>query len=273
MIDGEYSTQGWNRFSYCKGNPVRYKDPTGHDVADEISEFLGDAQKFLNEAADEHLSVAKETASSGDIVGATYWGFCGAANKAASFFLPEDRSDIELALLTAGLAQPAVVKTAKKGVKTAEKALDQILKSKATKKGVKTFEQYADDIYEKAMKISKDKKNFKTPKNNGVVYSGKAGKNQANALKFAWEKDLKPIDFTKGGKKLNKLGDLYEIIGKDRADEIWGYASENYVSGLSGTVNKFIRGHDPKRVYGKKEAPIIEKLKQLGVVTDYIYHK
>ena len=33
VIDGELSTQGWNRFSYCKGNPIVYKDPTGHLAA------------------------------------------------------------------------------------------------------------------------------------------------------------------------------------------------------------------------------------------------
>ena len=30
VIDGELSTQGWNRFSYVHNNPIRYKDPTGH---------------------------------------------------------------------------------------------------------------------------------------------------------------------------------------------------------------------------------------------------
>ncbi|MDY6933159.1 MAG: RHS repeat-associated core domain-containing protein [Spirochaetota bacterium] len=29
-IDGVFDTQGWNRFSYTKGNPILYKDPTGH---------------------------------------------------------------------------------------------------------------------------------------------------------------------------------------------------------------------------------------------------
>jgi len=30
VIDGEFDTQGWNRYSYTKGNPIIYKDPTGH---------------------------------------------------------------------------------------------------------------------------------------------------------------------------------------------------------------------------------------------------
>jgi len=34
VIDGQYDTQGWNRFSYTKNNSIIYKDPTGHAVAE-----------------------------------------------------------------------------------------------------------------------------------------------------------------------------------------------------------------------------------------------
>jgi murein DD-endopeptidase MepM/ murein hydrolase activator NlpD len=36
VIDGELSTQGWNRYSYCRNNPIIYRDPTGHDARDSI---------------------------------------------------------------------------------------------------------------------------------------------------------------------------------------------------------------------------------------------
>jgi len=40
VIDGEYSTQGWNRFSYVKNNPVRYKDPSEHSQKDAEAQAL-----------------------------------------------------------------------------------------------------------------------------------------------------------------------------------------------------------------------------------------
>jgi RHS repeat-associated protein len=37
VIDGEYSTQGWNRFAYVHNNPIRYKYPTGHNMYDALN--------------------------------------------------------------------------------------------------------------------------------------------------------------------------------------------------------------------------------------------
>ncbi len=41
VIDGEYSTQGWNRYSYCHNNPIMYRDPTGHGIL-ETAQNIGD---------------------------------------------------------------------------------------------------------------------------------------------------------------------------------------------------------------------------------------
>ncbi len=49
IINGEYSTQGWNRFAYVKNNPVRYKDPSGHDSNSDKAYAMATSQSKLAE--------------------------------------------------------------------------------------------------------------------------------------------------------------------------------------------------------------------------------
>jgi RHS repeat-associated protein len=63
VIDGEYDTQGWNRYSYCKNNPVRYKDPSGHNVAIPIAIIAAvvlTPKPTTNDMSDEEADKANE---------------------------------------------------------------------------------------------------------------------------------------------------------------------------------------------------------------------
>lgn len=264
VIDGENSTQGWNRFAYVHNNPIRYKDPTGHDAQD----VLVGLQKAFEKATCEQAKETKSAWNNGRPLKAAYHAANTAGAAIAAFVLPADRQEADMMALTAGMA-PAAMKSGGAGSRllsaasktTVGKSVINLAEKLASKVGIKGEEE----LFEKGMNIAQHG-NFFAGKDKSIFYSGFG--NEDKALAYALKTGKKTIGMTEGGGALNSL-DLYEKLGPKKADMIWKEASSNFAKSAEGIVDKFIKGAQEGRIYRSVEKSI---LRDNPNVTGYRYH-
>ncbi|MCG6168925.1 RHS repeat-associated core domain-containing protein [Leptospira sanjuanensis] len=89
IIDGEFDTQGWNRFSYVKGNPIGAKDPTGHEANGGIGIMMNSQCKGSANCNSAGLSAVSEGAKKAVVgtavaTGAAVTGYAAAAELGAA---------------------------------------------------------------------------------------------------------------------------------------------------------------------------------------------
>jgi RHS repeat-associated protein len=103
---------------------------------------------------------------------------------------------------------------------------------------------------------------FSTPRNGAVFWTGYSQGNQTTAMSWAAANGKYTIEMTPGGQWLTglKLYGADSPVTEEEANAIWQSASEQFASGVSGSVNAFTRGttFNPGSAFYNTELPILQ---------------
>jgi RHS repeat-associated protein len=273
VIDGEGDTQGWNRFSYVKGNPVRYKDPTGHaGVADDIKQGLDDA-------GDAQLEQSQKDWEQGSYGSAIWEGYKGVVNKAASFLAPTTEEVDMTALMGAGVSKYGATRITgiiKKGANVVNALATRISRGA---KGVGNLLKNNKVVKKVGEKIYNFSNRLKNKFSKGAAKHGaKGGKELLSFSKSNFRKNLIKLTGKNPGKDAmahhvfpQKFGADFQKIGINIHDPKFGtwWNSSNHLQNAASynkTWQQFLRNNPSKSQaldFGRK------LMKQYGQTVGY----